>query len=119
MLLPAPFLLVPELLHAFFCGSPAHLFFIKKKISMKAKLSLNGLRRCLADASGKPIPASAVILLSQMEEEMEMKWNFLPVSREKSREVCLELVLGTTRLPELMNEEWGWKTASARLCPPC
>lgn len=102
------------------CGSLAHLFFIKKKISMKAKLSLNGRQRCLANTFVKPIPISAVILLSQMEEEMEM----LPVSREKSREVCLEcvlLVLGMPRLPALMeqggSEGWGWKTASSRLCP--
>lgn len=100
------------------CGSLAHLFFIKKKISMKAKLSLNGLRRYLANTFVKPIPGSAVIVLSQMEEEMEM----LAVSREKSREVCLEgvfSVLGMTRLPELMewggSEGWGWK----RLLPGC
>lgn len=85
------------------CGSLAHLFFIKKKISMKAKLSLNGRQRCLANTFVKPIPISAVILLSQMEEEMEM----LPVSGEKSREVCLEcvlLVLGMPRLPALMEQ---------------
>lgn len=80
---------------------------------MKAKLSLNGLQHRLANTFVKLVPVSAVILLSQMEEEMEM----LAVSREKSREVCLEcvlLVLGTTRLPEPMeqggSQGWGWKT---------